>query len=114
MKILSKIEPQPPQGIKYMIGGEPWLPAEKQTPIHLHCEEWGNLGPAELNREIPKNAAGFRVRCTSIPAPAGAIGFKEVDGVYYWTDTDCYGRTETDASASCAGLSAGTTGEHHG
>jgi len=97
MKLLGKIEPQPPQGIKYMLGGEPWLPADKQTPVRLFCEEWGNLGPLELNAAIPKNAAGFRVRCTTIEAPAGAIGFAAVDGVYHWTDTDCHGKTASES-----------------
>lgn len=87
MQILTKIEPQPPKGTKYMLGGESWLPADKQTPKRLCCEELGNLGPMELNPEIQQNAAGFRVRCTTIPAPDGAIGFTEVDGVYFWTDT---------------------------
>ena len=96
MQILTMIDPQPPKGIKYMLGRESWLPADKQTPMRLHCEEWGNLGPMELNAAIPKNAAGFRVRCTTIPAPADAIGFTEVDGAYFWTDTDCYGRAAAE------------------
>lgn len=98
MKIIGEITPQPPEGIKYMLGGESWLDAKYQTPIRLHCEEWGNLGPLELNPEIKPNAAGFRVRCTTILAPAGAIGFKEIDGKYFWTDTDCYGRTAEAAA----------------
>ena len=106
--ILTKIEPQPPQGIKYMLGGESWLSTDKQTPMRLHCEEWGNLGPMELNAEIPKNSAGFRVRCTTIPAPAGAIGFIDVDGVYFWTDTDCYGRATAERSnAALTGAEGG-------
>lgn len=92
MQILSKIEPQPPKGIKYMLGGESWLPADKQTPIRLHCEEWGNMGPLELNPKIHDNGHGFRVRSTCFHAPDGAIGYAEIYGVYYWTDTDCYGR----------------------
>lgn len=92
MKIIGKIEPQPPQGIKYMLGDETWLPVEDRSPMRLLCEEWGNLGPLELDPEIKPNKAGFRVRCTELIAPPGAIGFTKVDGVYYWTDTDCWGR----------------------
>lgn len=93
MSALSRIEPQPPRGIKYMLGGETWLPPEERSPIRLHCEEWGNLGPAELDPEIQPNAAGFRVRTTTIPAPLGALGFALVGDVYFWTDTDMFGRT---------------------
>jgi hypothetical protein len=85
-KVLGRIEPQPPKGIKYMLGNETWLPAHERDLIQLHCEEWGNLGPLELNRKIKPNKAGFRVRCTTFIAPPGAHGFTEVDGVYYWTD----------------------------
>lgn len=95
MKILRRIEPQPPQGIKYMLGGESWLPVDKRSPVRLECEEWGNLGPMELDPAIKLNKAGFRVRSTTIPAPAGALGFTSVEGVYYWTDTDMYGRSAT-------------------
>jgi hypothetical protein len=84
--ILGRIEPQPPAGIKYMLGNQSWLPAHERDLITLHCEEWGNLGPLELNAEIKPNKAGFRVRCTTIIAPPGAHGYTEVDGVYYWTD----------------------------
>lgn len=93
MRLLGKIEPQPPQGIKYMLGGETWIPREKRSPIRLHCEEWGNLGPMELNPEIKENAAGFRCRGTDFIAPEGALGFTCIDGVYYWTDADMYGRS---------------------
>jgi hypothetical protein len=86
MAILGRIEPQPPRGIKYMLGNESWLPPEQRTLLRLHCEEWGNLGPMELNPEIKPNKAGLRVRCTSIEAPDGACGFEEVDGIYYWSD----------------------------
>lgn len=93
MKLLGRIEPQPPSGIKYMLGDETWLPEDKRSPRRLSCEEWGNLGPMELDREIKPNKAGFRVRSTEIIAPPGALGFtKTVDG-YYWTDTDDFGRT---------------------
>jgi hypothetical protein len=84
--ILGRIEPQPPQGIKYMLGNESWLPAHERELIRLLCEEWGNLGPMELDPDIKPNKAGFRVRCTTIIAPPGAHGFTEIDGVYYWTD----------------------------
>lgn len=94
--ILSRIEPQPPRGIKYMLGGESWMKPEDRSPIRLHCEEWGNLGPMEIDPEIKPNAAGFRVRTTDFLAPIGAIGFTSVDGIYYWTDTDCYGRKAED------------------
>lgn len=102
MNLLSKIEPQPPQGIKYMLGAETWLPPEQQTPRRLLCEEWGNLGPLELRPEIKPNKAGFRVRTTEISAPDGAIGFEQIDGVYFWTDTDEYGRNASDRAASPA------------
>ena len=90
--IIGKIEPQPPRGIKYMLGAESWLPPEKQEPLRLHCEEWGNLGPMELDPEIKPNKAGFRVRTSDFYPPPGAIGFALIDGVYYWTDTDQFGR----------------------
>jgi hypothetical protein len=96
MNLLGKIEPQPPRGIKYMLGGETWLAPADREPLRLHCEEWGNLGPMELDPEIQDNGHGFRVRTTSILAPAGAIGFTEVDGVYFWTDRDCFGRTDEE------------------
>jgi len=92
-KIIGIIDPQPPKGIKYMLGGETWLPKEERSPVRLHCEEWGNLGPMELNPEIRANKVGLRVRTTEFAAPEGAIGFTSVDGVYYWTDTDQFGRT---------------------
>lgn len=96
MNVLGKIEPQPPKGIKYMLGGETWMPEAIRSPFRLHCEEWGNLGPMELDAEIKPNKAGFRVRSTEFMAPPGAIGFKEIDGVYYWTDVDCFGRSLAD------------------
>lgn len=83
--LLSVIEPQPPQGIKYMLGGESWMDEKDQSPIRLNCEEWGHLGAMELNPEIKPNKAGFRVRCTEIIAPENARGFTVVDGIYYWT-----------------------------
>jgi hypothetical protein len=94
--LLSKIEPQPPQGIKYMLGDETWLPKERRSPLRLHCEEWGNLGPMEINPEIKDNGHGFRVRASNFPAPPGALGFTSVDGVYYWTDKDMYGRSAAE------------------
>lgn len=95
MKLIARMDPQPPRGIKYMVGGQSWLPVEQRDPIRLICEEWGNMGPLELRPEIPPNKHGMRVRFTEFLAPDGAIGFKEVDGVYYWTDTDMFGRTAT-------------------
>jgi len=97
MKILDRIEPQPPPGIKYMLGDERWLPPEQRSPHRLHCEEWGNLGPMEMNPDIKPNAAGFRVRCTTILAPDDARGFTKIDGVYYWTDTSVW-----DMQTSCS------------
>lgn len=97
MSIMARIEPQPPAGIKYMLGAESWLPVDQQSPLRLHCEEWGNLGPMELNPEIKANCAGFRVRSTEFLAPEGARGFTEVDGVYFWTDVDVWGRTASGA-----------------
>ena len=90
MTILERIEPQPPPGIKYMLGGESWLAPDQQTPIRLHCEEWGNLGPMELDPEIKPNKAGFRVRSTDFPAPPGARGFTQQGGAYYWTAEDTW------------------------
>lgn len=105
--ILGRIEPQPPKGIKYMLGNETWLPAHERSLIRLHCEEWGNLGPMELNPEIKPNKAGFRVRCTTIIAPPGAHGFTEVDGVYHWTDMDSL-MSKPGLDSRCA---AGTGGQ---
>lgn len=99
MNLLGKIEPPPPPGIKYMLGGETWMLEERRSPIRLHCEEWGNLGPMELNPKIQDNGHGFRCRDTERVAPKGALGFTQVDGVYYWTDVDMYGRTESERSA---------------
>lgn len=82
---IGPIEPQPPRGIKYMLGGESWLPLAEREPVRLHCEEWGHLGPMELDPEIKPNAAGFRVRSSDFLAPAGATGFAYIDGVYVWT-----------------------------
>lgn len=96
MKVLGRIEPQPPKGIKYMLGDQSWLPPEKRDPPYLNCEEWGNLGPLELDPEIRPNKAGFRVRCTKIIAPLGARGYTEIDGVYFWTDTSVW---DTPAAA---------------
>jgi hypothetical protein len=93
---LWRIDPQPPAGIKYMLGGEPWMPLEKRTLLRLHCEEWGNLGSIELNPDIKDNGHGFRVRSTEILAPEGALGFVSENGIYYWTDTDMYGRTKEE------------------
>jgi hypothetical protein len=100
MNILGRIEPQPPAGIKYMLGGETWLPPERRSPMRLHCEEWGNMGPLELNPEIQDNGHGFRVRTSDIPAPAGALGFTRTDGVYYWTDCDQFGRAADQQGAA--------------
>jgi hypothetical protein len=85
MTVLGRIEPQPPRGIKYMLGDESRMPVAKRSPQRLFCEEWGNLGAMELDPEIRPNKAGFRVRCTEILAPEGARGFTEIDGVYFWT-----------------------------
>lgn len=84
--VLDRIEPQPPRGIKYMLGNESWMPVDKRSHMRLACEEWGSLGPMELDPTIKPNKAGFRVRCTDIPAPEGAHGYTMIDGIYYWTD----------------------------
>jgi hypothetical protein len=110
MKILDKIEPQPPMGIKYMLGDETWMKLEDRSPIRLSCEEWGNLGPMELNPEIKPNKAGLRVRSTTIHAPPGAMGFTKIGGVYYWTDTDVWGRTAAERAAEATA----DDGEHTG
>lgn len=96
MTTLDRIEPQPPQGIKYMLGDETWMSPEERSAARLVCEEWGNLGPMELNQDISPNAAGFRVRITEIPAPTGARGFEKIDGVYYWTDTSVWDRVPAE------------------
>lgn len=83
--LLERIEPQPPMGIKYCVGGQSWLSPEDRDPIRLVCEEWGHLGPVEIDPDIKPNKAGFRVRITEIPAPEGARWFTKIDGVYYWT-----------------------------
>ena len=101
MKILGRIEPQPPPGIKYMLGGESWLPIERQSPRRLECEEWGNLGPMELDPEIKPNKAGFRVRSTTIPAPIEAEGFTKIDGVYFWIDQRYPDEDLEDACRDC-------------
>lgn len=100
--LLSRIDPQPPAGIKYMLGGESWMPKDKRSPLRLQCEEWGNLGPMELNPEIKPNAAGFRVRSTTILAPEGALGFAKIGAEYWWIDRDMYGRSDHDIRASAA------------
>lgn len=79
------IEPQPPKGIKYMLGNESWMPEGERSPRRLLCEEWGCLGPMELDPEIKPNKAGFRVRHTEILAPTPDAIFTERDGTYYWT-----------------------------
>lgn len=88
MKIVGKLTPQPPRGIKYMLGDEPWLPVEQRTPRRLHCEEWGNLGPMEMDPTIKPNKAGFRVRLSDFVAPEGARGITKIDGEYFWIDQD--------------------------
>lgn len=85
MNILGRIEPQPPKGIKYMLGNELWLPEHRRSPVRLHCEEWGNIGPMELNPDIHDNGHGFRVRTSEFIAPDGATGFTLIDGDYLWT-----------------------------
>lgn len=85
------MDPQPPIGIKYLLGRESWMDVADQTPLRLHCEEWGNLGPLELDPDIRPNAAGFRVRGTDFPAPAWARGFYQDAGVYFWTDAKVHG-----------------------
>ena len=90
MTLLGPVNPPPPRGIKYCIGGESWLPARKRTPVRMVCEEWGHLGPMLIDPTIPKNAAGFYVRSTQIMAPKGAYWFTEIHGIYYWTAEDPY------------------------
>lgn len=90
--LLAAVSPPPPKGISYVLGNESWKDAKDRTPVRLHVEEWGNLGPMELNPEIKPNAAGFRVRSTEILAPPGAYGVEEVGGVLYWSTRDVWGR----------------------
>lgn len=68
------------------------MPEAERSEIRLCCEEWGNLGPMELDPTIKPNRAGFRVRVTEFFAPLGAIGFTRLNGKYFWTDTDQFGR----------------------
>jgi hypothetical protein len=96
MKLIAKIEPQPPKGIRYMLGGQEWLAPEDRDPFRLVVEEWGNLGPLELRPDVPDNGHGLRVRLTEFAAPAGVIGFAEIDGELWWTDTDMFGRTAAE------------------
>jgi hypothetical protein len=88
---VEPIEPEPPKGIHYLLGRESWLKESEQTPLRLHVEEWGNLGPMELNPEIPKNAAGFRMRGTDILAPGWARGFTRQDDRLVWTSDKRHG-----------------------
>jgi len=90
--------PQPPKGIKYLLGGETWLLPENRSPLRLCCEEWGNLGPLEMNPEIKPNAAGFRVRVTYIHAPEWATGFFEKGGLYYWHSNEDAGSEQKSVS----------------
>src|SRR5687768_987683 len=90
MTLLGCVNPQPPSGIKYCVGGESWLPARKRTPVRMVCEEWGHLGPMVLDPTIQKNAAGLRVRVTEIVAPKGAKWFTAIHGTYFWTKEDSY------------------------
>ncbi|GAB3685691.1 hypothetical protein [Salinisphaera aquimarina] len=66
--------------------------AAQRSPLRLRCEEWGNLGSLELDPEIPENSQGLRLRTSDIAAPPGALGFAQRNGVYFWTDTDMFGR----------------------
>lgn len=100
MKILGPLDPQPPMAIRYMLGAETWLPAEQRSPRRLHVEEWGNLGPLELDPGIKPNPAGFRCRSLDYLAPPGAMGVTTVDGVLCWTDVDEYGRTASEREAT--------------
>lgn len=110
-RVLGRIEPQPPRGIKYMLGSESWLPSEQQSPLRLSCEEWGNLGPMELDPTIKPNKVGFRVRSTQFLAPPGALGFTQIDGIYYWTDTSVWDRM---AAERADGEPADRQCEHYG
>src|SRR5262245_31471669 len=96
MRLLGKVEPIPPPGIKYCVGGESWLPEEERSPIVMVCEEWGNLGPVVLDASIQPNKAGLRVRTTEIPAPAGAHWFVEIGGEYFWTAETCWELMQED------------------
>jgi hypothetical protein len=87
MRVVSKIDPQPPRGIKYMLGAEKWLPRDKQSPLRLSCEEWGHVGPMEIDPEIMSNKAGFRVRTSEFKAPPTVDGFTKINGEYFWTTT---------------------------
>jgi hypothetical protein len=80
---MIRIEPQPPRGIKYIVGDESWLAPEKRTPLRLICEEWGQIGPMVIDSSIKPNAAGFPVRVTEFLIPEG-MAYTKVDGAYYW------------------------------
>lgn len=84
MMVIGEVEPQPVGGIIYMLGDEGWLPPEQRTPRRLFCEQWGNLGPLELDPSIAPNVAGFRVRTSEIQAPDGATDVAKIDGKYFW------------------------------
>lgn len=84
---MTKIEPQPPHdSIKYMLGNESWLPISRRSRRRLLCEEWGNLGPAELDSTIEPNSAGFRVRLKEFLAPTATSTYVCEGGVYFWAE----------------------------
>lgn len=114
MKLLGLVDPPLPRAIAYMLGDETWLPPEKRTPRRIHVEEWGNLGPMELDPEIQPNAAGFRVRSSDRLAPPGALGFTRSGDVAHWTDVDEYGHTaEQRAARSSWRPTTSAAGEAH-
>lgn len=82
---IARVDPQPPRGIHYVIGGESWLDPQDRTPVRLVIEEWGIPGCY--------TKVGFNVRATEIVAPPGVYGVERGDdGVLYWSRRDCFGR----------------------
>ncbi len=69
---LIKIIPQPPKGIKYMVGHQSWLPKEKQTQRILVTEMWGIRPTIGLCGHV------------QITAPDGYEDYVELSGIYYW------------------------------
>ena len=82
---VEPMDPQPPHGIRYLVGNQSWLKPEDRTPLTLVVEQWGNLGPMELDPSIRPNRAGFRVRELTFLAPAWARGFATRSGLLVWT-----------------------------
>jgi hypothetical protein len=85
--ILAPLDPQPPKGMKYVLGGESWKDPADRSPIRLVVEEWGVDGCW--------TKGGFNCRVTEFLAPPGARGIEEKDGMLHWSTRDSYGNPPT-------------------